>query len=129
MPIHIITNNNKGNNISEMQTPDKIDHNMLDCVLLHYNYCFLISQTCDMGFTEAVKDDPDKFELWLHGRSEVFVMQVSQLLSILTGRFLPYINPHVNTLCTAFHTFRMLWFIMDILRIKTELVWLTNIFS
>ena len=37
------------------------------------------------------------------------------------------INPHVNTLCTAFHTFPMPWFIMDILRIKTKLVGLTKL--
>lgn len=33
MPINIITNNNKGDNISE--NLDEIDLNMLDCVLLH----------------------------------------------------------------------------------------------
>ncbi|KAL9963522.1 hypothetical protein ACROYT_G027037 [Oculina patagonica] len=32
-------------------------------------------KTCDVGFTETVQDAPEKFELWLNGRSGVFIMQ------------------------------------------------------
>lgn len=50
----------------------KKDDETKDSVTYHYKRDI---KTCDMGFTESVKGDPDKFELWLHGRSEVFVMQ------------------------------------------------------
>ena len=40
------------------------------CLLAHL-------KTCDVGFTETVPDAPEKFELWRNGRSEVFLLQVS----------------------------------------------------
>ena len=50
-----------------------------------FHCCLIIFQTCDMGFTETVRGDPVKFELSLNGRSEVFVMQVSNYLLRLSS--------------------------------------------
>lgn len=59
-------------------------------------YLFLLSQTADIGMTESVKGDKRKFELWLRGRAEVYIILVSiENISFLwhgdlyagTGRF------------------------------------------
>nr|XP_006811250.1 PREDICTED: guanine nucleotide exchange factor DBS-like [Saccoglossus kowalevskii] len=39
-----------------------------------YSYKNFIKM-CDVGMTENIKSDKRKFELWLHGRSEVYVIQ------------------------------------------------------
>ncbi|KAJ7351026.1 guanine nucleotide exchange factor DBS [Desmophyllum pertusum] len=49
-----------------------------DSVLYQYiegHQGILEKTTCDVGFTETLPDAPEKFELWLNGRSEVFLMQ------------------------------------------------------
>ena len=56
-------------------------HGFLLHVRLYWEFsrntqCVLL-QMARVGLTETVKADKRKFELWLHGRSEVYVIQVS----------------------------------------------------
>ena len=44
-------------------------------------------QTANIGLTENVKSDKRKFELWLHGRTEVFIIQVIMIFRILEYKF------------------------------------------
>ena len=37
---------------------------------------FFYVQTSQIGLTERVRGDKKKFEIWLHGRSEVYTIQV-----------------------------------------------------
>ena len=55
-----------------------------DFVKLHINLTAIMckeficypSKMSDLGLTEKVKDNPCKFEVWLQGRNEVYVIQV-----------------------------------------------------
>lgn len=43
---------------------------------LIFNFYFTFSQLSQVGLTENVKGDKRKFELWLRGREEVYIIQV-----------------------------------------------------
>ena len=59
------------------------------------NFAFQMSDT---GLTESVKDNPCKFEVWVQGRNEVHLLQVSHKICSMELRA-PIMDSHRNTIC------------------------------